>query len=105
MYVEFAEEAQDWDDWVFGDLSAAICRTVEVVGPSADVIAVSARMTGIGLPRVVLLVPSVEDVARLRHEAGCQEFVAHFSGYPNDSTWEADVNGVRLVVGVTEDDS
>ena len=105
MYVEFAEEAQDWNDWVFGDLSAAVCRAVEVVGPSADVVELSARSPAVGPPRVVLLVPDVEEVARLRHEAGCQEYVARFRGEASDSTWEADVNGVRLVVGVTEDDS
>jgi hypothetical protein len=105
MHVEFAEQAQDWGGWVFGDLTAAVCRSVEVVGPSGNVLALTAGRPGGDFPRVVLLVPDAEEVARLRQEAQSGEYVVRFVGRAHDLGWEAEVNGVRLVVAVAREES
>jgi hypothetical protein len=105
MHVEFAQQAREWGGWVFGDLTAAGCRAVEVLGPSADVLTVTASRPGGGLPRVLLVVPDALEVARLRREAESGEYPLRHIGNADDRGWEVEVNRVRLVVAVAEEES
>jgi len=100
MHIEFAEQAQEWGEWAFGDLAAATCRAVEIVGPAANVLGHSAVRGSPGAPRVLLLVPDVDEVARLREEAMSGEYAIAFVGQSCDKTWEADIHGIRLSVAV-----
>jgi|SRR5215213_5746541 hypothetical protein len=105
MYVDFAEQAQDWGEWVFGDLAAAVCRVVEVVGPSARVLAISVSRSGAGVPRVRLLVTDADEAARLRQEADSGEYAVRIVGRPQHVAWAAEVQGVCLLVSVAGDES
>lgn len=105
MHVEFSQQAQHWGGWVLGDLAVAVCRAVEVVGPSTNVIAVRVASPGNGAPRVVLVVPDAEEVARLREEAGSGEYPVRFVGRVDELGWEAETHGIRLAVAVAREES
>jgi hypothetical protein len=102
MHVEFTEQAHTWGGWVFGDLAVAVCRAVEVLGPSADVVTVAAGQSADRLPVVTLEVPDADEVARLRHEVASGEYVARFVAGPKEDGWVAVVNGIRLCVEVVD---
>lgn len=104
MHVEFAHQAADWGEWAFGDLAAAVCRAVEVVGPNADVVQVAVRHTSDGIASVALGVGDVEEVGRLKAEATSGEYDLIFLNEPLPWAWEAEVNGVRLLVAVPRGD-
>lgn len=97
MHVEFAAQADQWGGWRFGDLAAAVCRAVEVVGPAADVVSLSVRQPAAGAPQVSLWVSSAEEMRRLRDETEHGEYPT--SGWRTDDIgWHAVVNGVSLMV-------
>lgn len=104
MHVELTQNASAWEEWVFGDLAAAICRAVEVVGPNADVATVVAQAGADGTVTVALGVPKTEEVARLQAEATAGEFEYMFLNRPTPWAWEAEINRIRLLVAVPRGD-
>lgn len=104
MHVEFARAGQAWEGWTLGDLAAAVCRAVEVVGPNADVAGIAAHEGADGLVAVALGVPQVEEVARLQAEATSGEYEYMFLSKPTPWAWEAEINRIRLLVAVPRGD-
>lgn len=104
MHVEFARQNETWGGWAFGDLANAVCRAVEVVGPNADVAGLAAHEGADGLVIVAIGVPSSEEVSRLQAEATSGEYDLVFLKRPLPWSWEAEVNGIRLIVAVPRGD-
>jgi hypothetical protein len=104
MHVEFTEQAQLWGGWRFGDIAFAVCRAVEVVGPAADVVAMSVKAGHTGPVLVRLTVADADEVARLRFETENGEYVAS-SWRIDDTGWQAVVNGITLQLSVARDAS
>ena len=104
MHVEFTRDAPNWEGWSFGDLAAAVCRAVEVVGPNANVSGIAAHEGADGTVTVALGVPGPEEVARLQAEATSGEYEYMFLSRPTPWAWVAEINRVRLLVAVPRGD-
>lgn len=104
MSIAFTAQAELWGGWRFGDLGVAVCRAVEVVGPAADVLSMSVSAEEPGPAKVRLWVPDANEAARLRFETENCEYVAS-SWEHADAGWTAVVNGIRLQVAVTGEES
>jgi len=106
MHVEFTAQAEHsgWDGWALGDLAAAVCRAVEVVGPSAGVVTIVATEASCedGLPTVTVVVEDQAEADRMRAEAENGEYVATFAPDVGVFAWDAVVNGIRMQVALPD---
>ena len=99
--VEVVERpAGQWGDWRLGDLSDALRRVADVLGPSAHAGRVHVYPpTGLEeLPCVQLTVEDELAVQRLRRVLSEGEHLPHFTEDPFGSAFQAEVNDVHLDV-------
>ena len=89
-----------WGDWRLGDLSDALRRVADVLGPSSPAGHVHVYPpTGLEeLPCVQLTVEDELAVQRLRRVLSEGEHLPHFTEDPFGSAFQAEVNDVHLDV-------
>lgn len=93
----------DWGSWVLGDLPEVLVRTMEVVGPSAKVLAgrVYPPLEGRELPVVHLDAASEDEADAMRGSIEGCEFISHFDS-SSRRHWVCLVAGLRIQVTVVE---
>jgi len=106
MHVEFTAQAEHsgWVGWALGNLAVAVCRAVEVVGPTAGVVTIVATEADgeDGLPVVTLVVEDQAEADRMRDAAENGDYVATFAPVVGGFAWDAVVNGIRIQVALPD---
>ena len=96
----------DWGDWVLGDLADVGLRVAELAGRSAGVTRLTVERTDQERARpvtVTLEVDSERDIYAIHHEltSGTQD--VHCLPGASDTGWSAEIHGVLLRVGLTQE--
>src|SRR3954454_7901546 len=93
---------RDWGDWRLGDLSDAVRRVCDALGPASPAATVTVHPPDAvsALPVVAVLAPDAASVEKIRSELVEGGYCTRFLTLDDDdeSTFEAEVSGLVLHV-------
>src|SRR4051794_37387191 len=91
---------RDWGDWRLGDLSDAVRRVCDALGPASPAATVTVHPPDAvsALPIVAVLAPDAVAVEKIRSELVEGAYCTRFLTMDDESDFEAEVSGLVLHV-------